>query len=150
MIFAIDFRHLILSLLPYVLRTQRLYNYIDALIVPIKVIYNAFYVKQEKNLMLAKVTPQTSKMKNFLNILFDSNERRINIIDLSSERQTFVYLSDERKPLYLPTFISVSTNFGNYDFLVEVPNDIAQRENEIWSVVNAVKLPTKRFKIVIV
>lgn len=149
MIFTIDFKNLILSLLPSVVRRLRLFHFVDALIVPIKGVYNSFYAKRLFNMALANATPQTAKMRYFLNFIFDPILSRIEIVDF--EKQTYIYLASENKPLYLFTCISnTNVNIANYDFIVRIPSELATQENNIFNYVSAIKLPTKKFRIDIV
>jgi hypothetical protein len=141
--YSIDWNRLIKTLLPGSVRKPTTIALLNALITPVKTVYNQFAAFRTNINEQLMITPQKRILQYWLNQKFDSTEERIEIKDYDQLDTLFIFLESENQPLYLPTFIGAS----EYDFEVCVPTELQGEELLIRSFLDRYKLATKRYLI---
>jgi hypothetical protein len=131
-------------LLPSVVRRPLMIAWLKALLMPIKAIHNRFYQFKNQTDTSLKTNGQVFILRGLLNDMFDFYARGIELIDGQNEGQTWVFLEEENKPLYMPVFL---TSGEKFDFVVRVPLGLKNKRSQIEAVLNRYKLPSKKYKI---
>jgi hypothetical protein len=134
------------GMLPAILRKPKIMAFVAALLSPIVWIYDQFAANRTRNIADASVTPQVFSLQKTLNDRYDAQERRI-VVDSSIPKQVYIYTEQERRPQYLPMTLSVGIAT---DFVIEVPNALYARQNEIANTTRLYALPSKKFKIILI
>lgn len=86
---------------------------------------------------------QVTKLRYYLNLLFDLQLSRIEIYDTLQNDFLYIYQEYENKPIYLPTFLTGSA----YQFYVVVPLELKHLEAQIRAILDTYKLPTRKYYI---
>ena len=124
-------------------RQPAMLAWLRALISPVVSLHTSFQlfrIKAERNVT---ITPHVRVLEYWLNEIFDPTARQIEIKDYYQLSPLFIFLENENRPVYLPTFIGAS----NYDFEVCVPCSLVLQEQEIRGFLDRYKLATKRYLI---
>jgi len=160
-IFEIDFKRLVVMLLPLALRKPLIFALLNSMIKPITTLYNNFLNSRKTNLYIATITPQVCYLRKLLNDTFDPDFRRIYISD--GEINEWVLLSslnlfnstDDKQPLWVGSEVyqiiykqGIVTSIG-FDFAIFVPNSLRNNtnHNRIISLLDSHKLASKRYII---
>ena len=113
------------------------------LISPIISIYNELLSYQIRVNRRIKITGQVRILRHWLNELYDPEERRFYIVDVTSTQPLFIFLASENRPVYLPAYTIVS----ELDFTVIAPEEVSGRIAEIKAFIDTYKLVSKRYTI---
>lgn len=89
-----ELKYLIVDLLPTFLRVQRLFSFICSLITPIETIKADFFTNRRKNIAEANQTGQVCLLEGLLNNTFDTELRRIEIVDGNASDWTILWRKD--------------------------------------------------------
>jgi len=173
--FNIDFKRLVLLLLPTFLRKATLYSLLKSSVQPIVSVYDNFIRNRTENLYKLRITPQVCYLRKMLNDRFDVDLRAIYITDGNPSNWIIAYpqakfnSADGKVPLWASMANEIAgkkliftTDLGirmaprqgdigasGIDFNVMVPlrlRGIAD-EKRIISLVNYYKLASKRYAI---
>lgn len=157
-IYNINFKKLVVWLVPSVLRRPTLLALLYALVAPIIYVYNLFLINRRSNLYRLLITPQVCYVEMALNNKYDSVDRRIEIVKPKNYEPLFLYRKIENKPVYLYKKTEVAkpktwlyqkgeTLTFQYDFIVKVPIQIIFNEKEMRAIIDGYILPDKIYKI---
>ena len=160
-IYDIDFKKLVIWLVPAALRKPAVLALLYALTAPVIYAYNLFLINRRYNLYRLMITPAVCYVEMALNDKYDSVDRRIRIIKPKSYDPIFLFLKIENKLAYLYRKIEAGkpktwlyqkgeTATFQYDFIVKVPVQVLFDINEMMAVIDAYILPDKIYKISIV
>ena len=142
--FYIDFNKLAIWLLPTVLRKPKTLAYLNGLVTPLKMLYNAFLGSRHTHIIEVITTPQVYALEMTLNDLYDVTNRAIYIEDDEIEPTIYIHPENENKTVFLPVFLPVE---GGSDFVVKCPSALIPFARAIEATVTKYKLPSKRFRI---
>ncbi|MBB6499108.1 hypothetical protein [Pedobacter cryoconitis] len=150
--YKIDFKKLAVLLLPTFLRKNLITGYIQALVTPISMLYQLWYIKREDNLYKLDHNGQVCYLRKVLNDLFDAELRRIFIDDGNRFKRTYLYTMAENQPHYLGSlYLQPSTSFADTgtDFKVMIPSELNTQTNhyQLIALVDFYKLASKRYTI---
>lgn len=155
--YHIDFKNLLIQLLPKPLRKVKWLSFLLTLISPVIGLYNAFMAFRNLMLYRLTITPQVCFLEKMLNDRYDPIERRIWIDDAKVYDYIYVFLKVEDKPVYFykksenkPVYMytRAETNIFGADFTINIPLAVVYNMNELIALVNSYKLASKKFKIV--
>lgn len=173
-VFEVDFKRLVVLILPTFLRKPLLFSLLKALVRPAVSTHAAFLAARREALYKANHTGQVCYLRGCLNDAFDSDQRRIYIADAESLDWCFLYkketFTEEGKgnPIYLgfatekqqKTLVfsaggvkllpkQGTVGAMGVDFSVMVPMAMRGKidESRIVSLVNFYKLASKRYMI---
>jgi hypothetical protein len=154
-VYDIDFRRLVLLLLPTFLRRPRIVAFVSALISPLSQLHGRF--KRFRDDIDYRLThnSQTCYLRGALNDLLDPVERRITVSDVPpSHGLTLVPEREAGQPLLMPSRATGAVVVGRrgfavsgHDFMVTIPTGVDA--DRAAGVVNEFKLASKRFITVI-
>lgn len=150
--YKIDFKKLTILLLPTFLRKKLLTGYVHALVTPISMLYQQWYMKREDNLYRLAHNGQVCYLRKALNDLFDVQQRRIYIDDGNRFKRIYIYTRAESKTRYLgKLFLQPSSSFADTgsDFKVMIPAELNTQANyyQLTALVDFYKLASKRYSI---
>lgn len=149
-VFDIDFKKLLRWMIPIRLRMPRVLSFLNSFKNEVTKTYLLFKSNRGANLYRIAITPQVCLLERLLNDRYDFTQRRIYIDDGIDYPPTYIYRTDELKPIYLGTqIIYTAGESGNLkdDFVIYVPSDISFEDAEMSSLVKAYKLAGTKFKI---
>lgn len=162
-IYIIDFKRLVVFLLPTFLRKRRTYEYLLALIEPIVVLYVELKKYRADAIYRLEHDSTVYSIENVLNDSFDPQLRRIEIRDVFEGEPLYVYEESANKPIYIypesankPVYVNGGSYFdrADTDFVVLIPSDLKPvstsldlRLSEIKKLVDYYKLASKRYNI---
>lgn len=163
-IYIINFKRLVVFLLPTFLRKRRTYEYLLALIEPIVVLYTEFKKYRADVIYRLEHDSTVYSIENVLNDSFDPQLRRIEIKDVFEGQPLYFYEEAANKPVYFypesdnkPVYFYGDSYFApaTTDFIVLMPDDLkppigslSLRISEIKKEVDYYKLASKRYEIV--
>lgn len=142
--YSISWSRLMDWLLPHPVRNSLMREWLLVLITPLIAVHSAFIAYQRRVFYAVKATGQVTKLRAYLNYLFDFLLNRIEIFDVSAGDYIYMYQEYENKPLYLPAFLSGAS----YSFVVLIPTEYKNRELQIRAIIDSYKLPTKKYYII--
>jgi hypothetical protein len=129
-VFNIDYKKLIVLLLPPFLRQSILFAFLKVLTKPVVTLYDSFLTNREENIYKINHTGQVCYLRKLLNDAFDVTDRRIYIEDGSVNDWKFVYkkstfnATDNGIALMMSEADSVSTDtLGNSIKIFLTDND---------------------------
>ncbi|SDC52234.1 hypothetical protein [Williamwhitmania taraxaci] len=173
-VYEVDFKRLVVLLLPTFLRKPLLYALLKAMARPVVSTHTAFMAARRQALYKANHTGQVCYLRGCLNDAFDAEQRRLYISDAESLGWCILYKKEtfppegKGKPIILTVgakqsktlvfadgkgarFVSKQGSVGavGADFAVMVPMALRGRidESRIVSLVNFYKLASKRYMI---
>lgn len=154
-LYQIDYKRLVVLLLPTFLRKPRIFAFLCALTFSVSELHSRFLRNRDANLLRLKRNGQTCYLRGMLNDELDSGERRITITD-GSEEGDWVFAYDEAAPypllldaegvmVYAEALIIANTAF----FYVDVPWSESEKDknNRLRNFLNEYKLLSKRYII---
>lgn len=155
--FEIEYKTLISLLVRAKWRKPKRLAGLTALIVPIITLYNLFISFLLSKLYELSKTSQVVYIEAVLNDRWDSNFRRIEVVDYASLEPHSIYRKPESKaPLYVyrkPEAITryvyrnTEINAIAYDFVIQIPVSIVYDIEELKALVNKYKLYGKAYII---
>jgi len=154
--YKVDYKRLVILLLPSFLRKPVIIGYIQSLISPIESLYDDWSVFRSDslysgNLYKVQHTGQICYLRKALNDRFDSILRRITIGDGNRFKRKYLFTIPENRPEYLGTlFLHQNSDYADtgVDFIVWVPTQIInQQPYELKAVIDFYKAGGKRYKI---
>lgn len=158
-IYCIDWKLLLLQLIPTALRLPGLKALKTALLSPLGFLYAKFWnYKLEVEYRLT-ITAQVVYLQRFLNDNYDFDKRRIRVVDPVFFDTADLYLIDEDRELVMPlaseeveegpeSFYTLSeTEAQGDDFIIKLPAGLEVNIERITAQLNSLKLPTRRYKI---
>lgn len=164
-IYDIDYRKLVLLLLPTFLRQNKMTAWLFCLVAPINTLYNQFLAEREEDIYKLEHTPQVCSLQKMLNDKLDATERRIRIGEVIQGEAFYIYSVEENNikyiqngEIFLNGYSGTSAN-GN-EFTVYLPFEIWDREKteidlgiyrfyRIEALLDFYKLAGKNYKIVL-
>lgn len=157
MIYNVNFKELILLLLPTFLRKPVMVAFTQTAaepVIAVKFTFDDF--RNDVNYRLYH-NGQVCYLRAVLNDYFDPVLRRITITDAANDMNlSAVYLRSESRFLMMPQRQSGGAIILNrrgfsgttgYDFTVNVPSELADQNDRITAITNAYKLVSKRYSI---
>lgn len=135
------------------------YHWLSVLLKPLQVINDEYVNWRKQRYYFINITSQVISLTGYLNDRFDTIQRRIYIatptmiynglwIGLEQEVDLYqmISLESENEGIWLGTFSEQNTGF---DFIVYVPNDIADTDtiNQLKSAIYQLKLAGKTFDL---
>ncbi len=152
--YKIDFKKLLLLLLPTFLRKSRLAAFISVLIAPIKEMYKQFTEQQQQDWYRLNHNGQVFSLRKVLNDHFDNELREIEIVDSDVVERVYIYTPVEHQPFYLngtnenaKHIYTPIEHVGTEDFVVVVPPRVQFDIYQMRNLIDTYKLVTKRYKI---
>lgn len=149
-LFKIDYHKLIRMLLPVRLRQPVLLAWLMVLLSPVMYVYRRFSAFRNDSLYYAGHTSQVVYMQAVLNDVFDSERRRIVIVDSAAMAPLYVYQDEEVTPLYAylesenkPLELPVIQETVTTDFSVLVPGDVIFTEKYMRALIDRYRLASK-------
>lgn len=155
--FQVDFKKLAILLLPTMLRKPVLGSLVQLVISPVSSIHTRFLSYRKDNLYRLQHNGQVCYLQAALNDKFDPIDKRIVITDADVVEVGFIYWREEERlegvPMRLDGAYIVSSRgysgVDGFDFIVKVPAEIMNNEQQIRALVNVFKLAGKQFDITI-
>jgi hypothetical protein len=151
-LFQIDIDRLASLLLPTFLRTRIIFAFVRAMIQPVSTLLDKFNSNRTNNLYDLGHNGQVCYLRALLNDSFDTDLRRIRIVDTERFDWTFIYPEATDRPLWLNIVEVASEDFTGddaTDFSVIVPAGISQTvKPQMISLINYYKLTGKRYSII--
>ncbi|MEG2276686.1 MAG: hypothetical protein RSA53_05555 [Odoribacter sp.] len=154
-LFQIDYKRLVLLLLPTFLRQPRLFAFLNALTFSVSELYIRFIKNREVHLLRLKRNGQVCYLRGLLNDELDPEQRRITVTDGIQEGD-WVFAMDEGEAyqllidhsgviVYNESLIISNTAF----FYVSVPwtKDEENLNNRLRNYINEYKLLSKKYMI---
>lgn len=154
-LFRIDYKRLVLLLLPTFLRRPRLFAYLRAMTFGVAELHVKFLKNRDNNLLRIKRNGQVCYLRGLLNDELDPTERRIIIADGDAEGD-WLFAVDESEPyqllvdnpgllVYSEVLIIANTAF----FYVTVPwsKESENLNNRLRNYLNEYKLLSKKYII---
>lgn len=151
-IFDLNYDKLAIMLLPSFLRKQKTVAFIQALLMPIKLLYRDFTAKRSSNLYNLSHNGQVCRLRKLLNDNFDPIDRRIYITDGNRYQRQYIYTAAEQQKRYLGSmFLRPSDDFADagIDFRVVVPDGFPLEtvNHQLKATIDYYKLAGIRYKI---
>lgn len=157
-IYTINYRKLVVWLVPQLLRKARMVAWLMALVSPMVWIYNQLLGLRKIILYKLTITPQVVYLEKMLNDRYDTSDRRIYINDGQEYTSLPVFQREEAKPVFmfrkteegvLQTLLYTKSETAQftYDFIIHIPVFVSFDVNELTALVNSYKLAGKSYKI---
>lgn len=123
--YNIDYKRLVVLLLPSFLRRPMLVSYLHVLVTPVGNLYQKWIGFRAENLYKIEHTGQVYSLENVLNDAFSKQDRLIYLTGSSFVKQRYLYSKLEEKPIFLneKMYLYQKTAYqdNGYDFFVFVP-----------------------------
>lgn len=155
--FSINFSRLVVLLLPIDLRKIKTIKYLQALVEPIRYLYQQFLDFRLSMIYENQINGQVINLERVLNDTFDPIERRIYITDGDYFEPPVFYEEWKNKPVIFyaegdsrnPIYYSVDNadNVVSVNFYVHVPNAVFTEKTRIRALVNKYKAFGRLFEI---
>lgn len=158
--YSVNYKKLVVLLLPSFLRKPKLIGYLQALTVPIDQLYYKWSNFRKDNLYKLEHTGQVCSLEKSLNDKFDPTERRIYLGEGNVYDTTYIYTEGEFQDVFLGTegeedtlwiYTESETADNGIDFIVFVPQSVY--DTQIYGLkahVNYYKAGGKRYEIRII
>lgn len=157
-IYILDYRTLVIWLLPTFLRKANHIAWLDSLCTPLKEVYEAFLKYRDRVNYKLSHNSQVCYLQAVLNDAFDSQQRRIAIENGRFLQALYVYTAEEQRPVYIGSqYIYTDEDLlsGNTDFVIKVPLELRPSGaialeglvNDIKALTNEYKLASKTYNI---
>lgn len=148
--YNIDFKKVVVSLLPMGFRKPKFIAFAKVLVTPVVNLHNEFLQKQQSDAYFLNHNWQICYLRKALNDRFDNALRRIVIDDGNTFNRQYIYTGSEKKPNYLgKMYLHSTTDYADTgaDFIVFVPAGIMTQIYEIKAIIDFFKKGVKRYKI---
>jgi hypothetical protein len=150
--YKLDFDKLIVLILPTFLRKKVFFGYIKTLVSPIESLHGDWSEIRVRNIKKLSYNCQKCYLRGALNDRFDSDLERITIEKTAAVTQGYLYITDEKKPVYLGVmYLEQGFNYvdGAVNFLVNVPESFDDfKLVEITALIDFYNLAGKSFKLI--
>jgi hypothetical protein len=150
-IFNIDFKKVILYLLPKALRREKIFALIETFQAGVRSLYLLFLSMRHDHQKDLDITPQVFSLRKVLNDYFDSDKREIRIEDTVLFSPTYIFMPGEKKPIYLgKKAIYTNAELRNArGFVVIVPERLNTEAEEarMKAMINKYKLAGTKYHI---
>lgn len=147
--YKVDFKKLVVLLLPISLRQPLLIALFQVFIEPLENIHYEFTEKRTDTLYKIAHNGQVCYMRKALNDKFDRVDRRVKIIEGNQYQREYIYTEAEKKPKYLGViYIREDADYADtgVDFIVQIPEKM-YKKYEVEAIIDYYKLASKRYKI---
>lgn len=141
--YSINWQYFIEERLESPLRKPKNYAFFHGLLAPIKTLHTRFLMFKTAQEREVNIMPQVRILRYWLNELYDSTERRFEILDYTNTTPILIWGESYNNPIYLPVFLSSK----DYDFTVIAPCEAYPQRFFILSFLHKYKLAGKRFKL---
>lgn len=158
-IFNLNYKKLVVWLLPKPIRKPVQVAWLLALASPVIRLFNEFQAFRQSVIYHLTISPQVCKLEKLLNDRYDTVNRGIWIDDAREYEPLFLYQKAESKPVHLyrksenkPKYLytKAETSALGVDFIIYVPVFVVFDINELSSLIKKYKLVSKTFKVSIV
>lgn len=161
-LFEIDYKRLVLLLLPTFLRQPRIFAFFWAMAYAVSELHGQFCKQRNKNIRRIQNNGQVCHLQRLLNDEFDSGERRISVSgedtdgdwlfawDEEISSQLLVYGepgSSKEKPIVPIVCNEISINSDTPFFTVSVPSSVTVEIDKLRNLLNEYKLLSKQYII---
>jgi hypothetical protein len=141
--YSINWNHFIHDKTPSALRKPKVLAWLNALLTPLKVLHTQFLLWKTGAERDVAITPQVRILRFWLNELYDSTDRRFQVLDYVNTEPVLIWGESYNTPLYLPTFLSSRA----YDFTVIAPCEAYSQRFFIIAFLDKYKLAGKQYKL---
>ena len=152
-IFSVDFKKLIINLLPLFFRRKGIFALIETLSSAMRTIYLMFLSKRDEHNKELAITPQVFSLRKTLNDYFDAGDRSIRIEDAELSERTYIFTEGEQQPLFLDddevyiyTEAELNAAIGFVVIVPESLNNTAEKAR-LTAMINKYKLAGKQYTI---
>ncbi|MEN5434082.1 hypothetical protein ABE545_10605 [Sphingobacterium faecium] len=152
-IFSVDFKKLIINLLPLFFRRKGIFALIETLSSAMRTIYLMFLSKRDEHNKDLAIAPQVFSLRKVLNDYFDAGDRSIRIEDAELSERTYIFTEGEQQPLFLDddevyiyTEAELNAAIGFVVIVPESLNNIAEKAR-LTAMINKYKLAGKQYTI---
>ena len=148
----LDFRHIVLNLLPPHWRKDKIIAWMYALVSPLRLNHSAWQRWANDVRYRLSHTGQVCKLEKVLNEVFDPVNKGIVIMNTGGLDLVFVAPASDNGEVYTDFYIAGSQWYEfyiGYNFIVLVPGDVAFDEGQMRGLLNYYKLVSKNYKITI-
>lgn len=152
-VFDLDFRKLVVLLLPTFLRKPRSIAWLQVLIAPLEQLQYEFKLKRHADIIALEHNGQKCYLRKILNDNLDNELRRIRIEDMLLSNALYIFTEGENAPLYLsddtPIYLHTESEMqvSGVNFSVHIPLELRSREVEVRALIDTYKLASKRYNI---
>ncbi|MBE9468965.1 MAG: hypothetical protein IMY72_11700 [Bacteroidetes bacterium] len=156
--FEVNWSTVINWLMHPLMRTAFNLNFLNALLMPFKDVYNAFKLFRDTNIYKLSHTGQVCYLEGALNDAFDTDLRRLRIEDAGSDEIILLSLDTDETPLMVDDDITGAILIHNdsayfnsdYDFIVIIPYAFSSSElYRLKALVDYYKLAGKRYDVIV-
>ncbi len=141
--YGLNFNSFIQDKTPSALRKPKALAWFNALLTPLKVLHTSFLIWKTGVERDVAITPQVRILRYWLNQLYDSGERRFEVLDYVNTEPILIWGESFNKPIYLPKFLSSKA----FDFTVIAPCEARSQRVFIIAFLDKYKLAGKRYKL---
>jgi hypothetical protein len=152
--YRIDYKRLVLLLLPTTLRRSRLTALLNAAVAPLSRLYVRFMGFRDDTRYRVEHNAQVCHLQAVLNDAFDYVDRRVYITDAQQQEiGQFLWREAEDRPILLGVFLLNRERFMGadaIDFIVRLPADLQltpDNQNMLHSLLRYYKLAGKRYVV---
>lgn len=148
--YNLNFRTLVILLLPTFLRKPRFIAFLQTAIVPLSNLHTKFLQRQKEDHYKLDHTWQKCYLQKVLNDAFDVDLRRITIDEGDRYERKYIYTNAEKKPKYLGLiYLRRAEDFADtgYDFTVNM-NGVRADWYDVNAMTRFYKLEGTRFNII--
>lgn len=149
--YNVDWKRLVLLLLPTFLRSEKITAFCSVLVGPIEALHYDWLQYRADNLYNLGHNSQKCYLRAALNDRFDVQLRRIRIEEGNKHKRFYIYTDAEKKPKHMGTiYLHQDSDYDDtgVDFIVVVPADLVYNPYEMTALVDFYRLASKRYKIV--
>lgn len=125
------------------LRKAVMFAFFHAILTPLKSLHTRFLLFKTVQEREVNITPQVRILRYWLNELYDSTDRRFEVLDYTNTIPLLIWGESYNDPLYLPVFLSSKA----YDFTVIAPCEAYSQRFFIIAFLDKYKLAGKRYKL---
>ncbi|WP_244939761.1 hypothetical protein [Kaistella daneshvariae] len=140
-----------LLLTPTFLRSELMAAFLFVLVKPLEDLHYVFLQNRKEMIYRLAHNSQVCYLRAALNDRFDTQLRRIQIVEGNGFRRQYIYTDGEQKPKFLGTmylFDDSDYEDTGVDFIVQVPTDLVFGIYEMQSLIEIYRLASKRYKVV--
>lgn len=127
--------------------------WLETLTLPISNLHVRWKTFRDNNLYIINHNGQVVYLRAALNDSFDSEQRRIDIVDGNRFGRSYIYTVGEQKPVFLNTFfLRPASDFADtgVDFIVTIPSNVPYNLFDMTALIEFYKIASKRYKIEII
>jgi len=155
-IYNVNWKRLLLWLIPTPLRKITLLSWLQVLVIPLVMVHDAFLGYRRNIIYWLGINSQVCFLEKMLNDKYDHVLRRIYIERPQTFDPQFIYTEPELKPLPIymesenkPVFLytDAETVAGSMDFVVVIPAGLSANLVEMMALIDKNKLPDKEYYI---